>query len=324
MNISSDGDPPSRVRYACGVQSRIERFEAWHRRLGWRNPWRFVLVALLFAGAGLGTPAAPLVVLLQSAVCLDLYLLLLRRRRARLATSPLNPRSARRATAVGFVFGAVYMSALMAVLLVAGWYRLRPAGGIPFVGLALALLVFFGVGFAEEVLFRGLLFPFVERRAGSLLALTSSALVFGLGHVFNPNATLLAGVAIAVEAGILFAAVYMLTQNLWVPIGLHWSWNLFEGPVYGTPVSGLDEWPSLFAAREVGPDLWTGGRFGPEAGLACMLLGTALGLLLLWAAYRRGRWVRFREAWRSGRSASASSGDERDEHLRGGDAPVSG
>jgi hypothetical protein len=76
---------------------------------------------------------------------------------------------------------------------------------------------------------------------------------------------------------------------------MHWAWNLFEGPVYGTPVSGVDL-PHLFNADVHGPVIWTGGAFGPEAGLLCMLLGGALGVGLMVVAHRRGliywpRWM---------------------------------
>ena len=55
----------------------------------------------------------------------------------------------------------------------------------------------------------------------------------------EPGATWVSSLAIAIEAGGLLAASYVATRSLWMPIGLHWSWNLFEGPVWGSPVSGF-------------------------------------------------------------------------------------
>ena len=66
------------------------------------------------------------------------------------------------------------------------------------------------------------------------------------------------------------------------PIGLHAAWNFFEGSVYGFPVSGSTR-DSLLTVEARGPELATGGAFGPEGslvGLAAMLL-TALVLWLI-------------------------------------------
>ncbi len=86
-----------------------------------------------------------------------------------------------------------------------------------------------------------------------------SALFFGFGHRGNPGATWVSSLAIAVEAGALLAAAYVATRSLWMPIGLHWAWNLFEGPVWGTPVSGI-------AAPSLGDSHGSPGHRGSPAG----------------------------------------------------------
>ena len=67
-------------------------------------------------------------------------------------------------------------------------------------------------------------------------------------------------------AGLYLGTAYLATGRLYLPVALHTAWNLFEGPVFGFRVSGIQT-PSLLAVRETGPALWTGGAFGPEAGL---------------------------------------------------------
>jgi len=79
---------------------------------------------------------------------------------------------------------------------------------------------------------------------------------------------------------------YIRTKQLWLSIGLHIGWNFFEGVVFGFPVSGLDIY-ALTRIKVQGPEIWTGGAFGPEAGLIVLpslLLGA--GLIYL---YTRGR-----------------------------------
>jgi len=152
------------------------------------------------------------------------------------------------------------------------------------------VLLFLAVGIFEEVAVRGILFRQLEQAIGTWLAIVASALFFGFSHRGNPNATWVSSVAIAIEAGALLAAVYAETRSLWLPIGLHWAWNLFEGPVWCSRVSGNDI-AVLADARFPGPSLLTGGDFGPEAGLPAMLLGTALGVWFLVLAVRRGQIV---------------------------------
>ncbi len=137
----------------------------------------------------------------------------------------------------------------------------------------------------EELIFRGLLFRKLERSFGSWIALGVSAVLFGLLHIIVPNATLIGAIAIMVTAGVLIATVYILTRSLWWAIGIHVGWNFFEGPVFGTQLSG-HTLPGFFSSTMTGPVAWTGGAFGPEAGLACILLVGAVGALLCWRAAR--------------------------------------
>ncbi len=147
----------------------------------------------------------------------------------------------------------------------------------------------------EELVFRGALFRIVEDAAGTLAAVILSATVFGLLHAINRGATPVSTAAIALEAGVLLAAAYAATRTLWFPIGLHFGWNFTEGGVFGASVSGGQS-HGLFDTRFSGPELWSGGAFGPEASLVAVGVCLLFAAILLWTAHRRGRWIspRFR------------------------------
>lgn len=147
-------------------------------------------------------------------------------------------------------------------------------------------------GFSEEVLFRGLLFRAVEKVAGSWIALAITAALFGAGHIFNPGATWFAALAIALEAGIMLGAAYMLTRRLWLAIGFHAAWNFTQGWVFSIPVSGTGSGSAgLIATTRAGPEWLTGGAFGLEASVVAMVVATGAGLLLLWRIRRDGGFV---------------------------------
>jgi hypothetical protein len=179
------------------------------------------------------------------------------------------------------------MTLVFAVELALGWVvvtgTLAPRGSFLSGFLAVCVL-FIVVGVQEELLARGYLLTNVcEGLVGWLgttgataVAVLLSSVVFGALHLGNPNATVVSGLSISL-AGVMLAVGYVLTDDLAIPIGLHVTWNLFQGAVYGFPVSGLGLDVAVVAVSQRGPELWTGGAFGPEAGLlgvAAILLGT--------------------------------------------------
>lgn len=144
------------------------------------------------------------------------------------------------------------------------------------------LCLFFLVACCEEVIFRGVIFRLIDDRFGLWWALGISALIFGFAHMFNPGASIWSSVAIVMEAGILLGAAYKYSNSLWLPIGIHWAWNFTQGNVFGFAVSGEDAGESIFTANIDGPDIITGGSFGPEASVIALLLGTIISAFFLW------------------------------------------
>jgi len=205
----------------------------------------------------------------------------------------------------GLALGALLMTAIFFVELAAGWITVTGTfeptdNDRPFaLAILLPLVVFVCVGFYEELLSRGYQlqnmaegfnFPSLGPRGAILLAWVLSSALFGLLHLSNPNASPISTLNITF-AGLLLGTGYVLTGRLAIPIGLHITWNFFQGNVFGFPVSGGGVGQAtMIATVEQGPDLMTGGAFGPEAGLvgvAAMVIASLT--VLLWIGRSDGR-----------------------------------
>lgn len=206
----------------------------------------------------------------------------------------------------GLLLGAFLMAVIFLVEWVAGWITvtgtLVMSGEYnqPFLkGFVFSLLYFIAVGIQEELFSRGYQLKNLAEglrgvpplgAPGAIVAATllSSAL-FGYLHIGNPNATFVSTFNIFL-AGIFLAMGFILTGELAIPIGLHITWNFFQGTVFGFPVSGMASAFSIFGIEQGGDTLITGGMFGPEAGLigiGAMVLGSIL--TIGWVKVRYGR-----------------------------------
>jgi membrane protease YdiL (CAAX protease family) len=133
-------------------------------------------------------------------------------------------------------------------------------------------------GFKEELIYRGYVLQTLSSGLGLFWGIVISSLYFGIEHLSNPNSTWISAAGIFIIA-LLFVYAYIRSGQLWLPIGLHFGWNFFQSTLYGFPVSGFDR-PGLFHINIAGPELWTGGAFGPEAGLIILPI-CVLGAILI-------------------------------------------
>jgi len=132
-------------------------------------------------------------------------------------------------------------------------------------------------GFKEELIFRGYMLQTLISGLNLFWGIVVSSLLFGLDHLSNPNSTWLSAALISLNA-LVFVYAYLRTVQLWLSVGLHFGWNFFQGTIFGFTVSGFEH-PGLFHTSISAPTLWTGGAFGPEAGLIILpicLLGAVL------------------------------------------------
>jgi len=140
---------------------------------------------------------------------------------------------------------------------------------------------------AEEAMFRGYGLQTLTRAQIAWLGVFLTSVPFGLAHLNNPN--VVSGVTFAntALAGIWLAVAYLRTRSLWLPLGLHWSWNWALGWFFGLPVSGIKlvSHP-LLQAEDTGPKWLTGGSYGIEGGVACTI-SVILFTIFIW----RTSWV---------------------------------
>lgn len=137
---------------------------------------------------------------------------------------------------------------------------------------------FIFVAWNEELVYRGYIMQSLVSGINLTAGILISSIYFGIEHLSNPNSN---GMAVAgiFLIGLFFAYAYVRTNQLWLPMSLHLGWNFFESAVFGFPVSGYDR-PGLLHTTISGPEFWTGGAFGPEAGLIILPI-TFLGVVLI-------------------------------------------
>lgn len=190
--------------------------------------------------------------------------------------------------ALGFVVsgGAIFGMYLLSAYRIAGlnWHA----------NLLYPFILFFFAAVVEEVIFRIFVFQTCENKWGTVPALAISSILFGLVHMVNTveNATmgqqLLGCVFLIFEAGFLLNAVFLINRRIWLPLGMHWAWNFFEGPVFGTIVSGQNFGVSLLTAQTSGSMFATGGPFGPEGSVPGLIVGVICGALATWYSIKKG------------------------------------
>ncbi|MFM2450904.1 MAG: hypothetical protein RIS44_3354 [Pseudomonadota bacterium] len=203
------------------------------------------------------------------------------------AVSELELRGMGRQLGVGLLVGAGLYAACEMILMALGIYRIVGLNPLSYMVPAIAMAVSSSV--YEELLFRGVLFGSLEQWLGSWAALMVSSLVFGLTHLINPQGTLEGALFIAVEAGVLLGAAYMLTRKLWLSIGFHMAWNYTQSAIFSGVVSGNDAQQGLIRSTVKGPDWLTGGAFGVESSVLALLLCTTIGIAMLVMAVKRSR-----------------------------------
>jgi uncharacterized protein len=185
-----------------------------------------------------------------------------------------GPLVASRDTLLGLAIGAAIIGAADLSLGVAGVLRRSEGSGLPWAEL---LIVFLPAAVHEELLFRGYVYQKLRllSRVGAMLA---TSVLFAALHAGNRGIGWLAFVNLFL-GGLLLAEAFELKQRLWLPIALHFAWNITSGPLLGYAVSGYIAERSMWRTVIVAALPVSGGEFGLEGSVvitAVELLAIAL------------------------------------------------
>lgn len=183
---------------------------------------------------------------------------------------------------VGILLGAVIMATgygLLVLLNEISFQRIV----FDFKEIIISIILYIIVAVTEEVLLRGYILRSLMISFNKYVALIVSSVLFSLMHGFNPNVDLFGLTAIFL-AGILLGISYIHTKNLWFPIALHLSWNLFQSG-FGFNVSGQDSYSLIeFGVKE--NNLLNGGAFGFEGSILSII---AMVLVIIAIAFYYGK-----------------------------------
>lgn len=151
-------------------------------------------------------------------------------------------------------------------------------------------LAFIFVALGEDLLFRGVLIREfttgltsrnLSRASATGVAVVAAALLFGSLHLNAGAAGLSTGVAVlqAVVGGVYFGIAYVLTDSLALPVGIHFSTNLWATVVFGQPDSGYPTAFRLTRQIDLGADLTV---------LLVLPAGVLIAAVFLWVRATRG------------------------------------
>lgn len=146
--------------------------------------------------------------------------------------------------------------------------------------------LFICVAISEEILCRGYMLSNLMKSYNKYVALAISALLFSLLHIANDFISILNLFDLFI-AGILLGICYIFTQRLWFAIALHFSWNFFQGTIFGFNVSGNDHY-SLLQINYSNPSIWNGGGFGFE-GSVLSIVFQVVAIYLIYDHYNNKR-----------------------------------
>lgn len=145
------------------------------------------------------------------------------------------------------------------------------------------LITFVLVGFGEEIYGRGFIMGALKQTKSYPLIYIFSSVFFALLHGGNAGFSIIPFINLTL-VGLLFAYMFVKSNNIWMCIGFHITWNYFQGNIYGLSVSGNDVEGFITTIYDK-QNIFTGLDFGPEGGLFVTII-LLLSFLFVRAYYK--------------------------------------
>ena len=257
------------------------------------------VIAALYFGIGYGSSflivseASGIIALAASGIVILLLYSLFFRKYEKRKVEELSPSKFPKWFTLGFLISYVLMMLSAVIFIILDAYRIKGFDWGLFVYLGFAYQFLVAVG--EETIFRGVIYRMIEKKGGTLLALLISSFIFGFMHIWNPNATVWSSIAISVEAGLLLGIAYTYSGNLWLPIGIHCTWNFCIGTLLGLPVSGVYMGDGTIFSPGYNPhNPIIGGNFGPENSVIVVIFTTLISCIFIYRCIKTNKWIPFK------------------------------
>ncbi|OAV72158.1 CAAX amino terminal protease self- immunity [Bacteroidales bacterium Barb4] len=168
----------------------------------------------------------------------------------------------------GMFYGAAAVTGGFLICYITGLVQIVDIHFTPDILIVLFTLILVAAG--EEILSRGYLLRRFMKTYNKYAALGIASLLFMAAHLANQNISTI-GMINLFLAGILLGIYYIYKQNLWFPIGLHFTWNFFQS-VFGFEVSGMKTESIIVQQPVEGMEWLTGGAFGFEGSVYCTII----------------------------------------------------
>jgi hypothetical protein len=149
---------------------------------------------------------------------------------------------------------------------------------------ALSFALFIVVALTEELFLRGYILNNLMVSFNKNIALFISSVMFSLIHLPNQHFNYVTFLVIII-AGLLLGLTYIYTQNLWFSIALHFSWNFFQGTIFGFNVSGQKVY-SLIEIQISDNNIWNGGEFGFEGSILSIIF-QIMALIIVYKVFKK-------------------------------------
>jgi len=196
---------------------------------------------------------------------------------------------------IGLLTGIILQALFILIIYLAGTFLVLNVNTVSILVSPFAFAL--TAGFVAEIIMVGIVFRLLEQQTGTVMALLTFIVLFGILHINAKGATVISVGATAMQAGFMLPAAFVFSRNLWLPVFLHFGWDFAEPGIFGgiNPSTSITQ--GLLTSKIAGNSLLTGGETGPQDSLPSLLLCLLLGIIFLLMAKRKNNVMKPR--WRT-------------------------